>query len=71
MKIWYYDIPEGVYTTRELIELSKPKQTYNCVYKALVRLRVEFVRQNKNIAGYNIKNEGLWKWKGAKFYLKI
>lgn len=71
MKVWYYDIPKGTYTTQEIVDLSKPKQTYACVYHTFRRLKVESFREKKEKVDYNKRNEKKWKWKGAKFYLKL
>lgn len=71
MQVWYYDIPEGIYTTQQIIDMSAPTQTYNCVYQTFRRLKVESFRLNKTEVNYNKKNEKLWKWLGAAYYLKI
>jgi len=71
MKVWYYDIPPGIYTTKEIMNLAEPRQTYQCVHSAFRRLKVKSFRiKNKNV-GYNKRNEKVWKWEGAEFYLKI
>lgn len=70
MRVWYFDIPEGVYTIQQLIEQSTPKQTYSCVYHTLRRLKVESFRLNKEQVNHNKRNEKMWIWKGAEFYLK-
>lgn len=71
MKVWYYDIPEGIYTTQQIIDMSKPRQTYNCVYQTFRRLNVKSFRLKRIEVDYNKKNEKMWKWLGAEFYLKM
>ena len=69
MQPWYYNIPSGIYTTKQIMNVSNPPQSYQCVYSALKRLGVKNFRKNKKKVPYNKKNEMYWDWKGALFYL--
>jgi hypothetical protein len=66
MRVWYFDIPPGTYTTDQIIEMSVPKQTYHCIYQTFRRLKVESFK-DKTLT----KNQRKWRWLGAEYYLKI
>lgn len=71
MRVWYFDIPAGTYTTDEIAKMAKPHQKKCTVYSALRRLGVESYRINKTEVPYNKRNEKLWIWKGPDFYLNL
>ena len=70
MRIWYYDIVAGDYTMQEFIDLTEPKQKYQAVYNQFRRFKVKSYRLAKKDVDYNKKNEKIWQWEGAEFYLK-
>lgn len=72
MRVWYQDIPAGIYSTRELIELSEPTQTYTCIYQTLRRWKVKkIVSTHKQRCKNGLKNEMYWQWLGAEHYLNM
>ncbi len=71
MRAWYFNIPSGEYTIRELMRLANPPQKYECVKSQLVRFKVKNYRRDKKLSEYNQRNEKVWIWRGAEYYLTI
>lgn len=69
MHKWYYNIPPGDYTVKELMQIANPPQAYECVRAQLLRFKVESYRRNPTEVNYNPRNEKVWRWKGAAYYL--
>lgn len=68
MKTWYLDIPEGHYTTAEIIELSYPKISISGLRKFIKRHQIEKIPIPVNRRIKTKPNEKLWKWFGGHFY---
>lgn len=67
---WCFNIPEGLYTTQQFIDLTEPKQTYPAVYNMMRRLKVESYRLLPGHTSYNSRNQRVWVWKGIDHYIK-